>query len=686
MAGIGVRLNRIFEKNTLVADLIGFGYSTIVTVAPMFLVIGNIFLMGKVLGLAKVPYAPRELFSTTVLYMFIFSLLTTAPCNALLSRYMSDVIFEERYEDIMPCFYVGLAISVAIGCLAGIPFCIHEAVVGKVDVLYVFAGFCGYIACVLVFYAILYIQICKDYKKITIFFTVGMVVSFILSVILVYVFSFPVTNSMLVSLVVGFVVIACQEIAMIKRYFKKNSGRYRPVLRYFWKLWQLVVINTLYTLGLYIHNFVFWTTDIRMEVVNSFVCAPAYDMASCLAMFTNISATVILISRLEMNFRDKYKGYSEAVIGGRGVDIRNAQNRMFRQLASELMTLARIQFIISICVFLACVIFLPQYGFSGLVMQIYPCLAAGYFVLFLMYSAIIFLYYYNDLTGALAASIVFVLVTLFVSIYATGLSEKWYGIGVGVGSLAGWTVAYFRLRWVERHLDEHIFCRGTLIRYGKGEVAPSKVYSSEMRRGLDDDWATLPGEDGAVSGRDDDWATLPADGNGGAGGSDGWADGYGSARARGGYGATSRDDDWAALPTDGRGGARGGDGWADGNSGARARGGYGAAARDDDWAALPTDGRGGARGGDGWADGYGGARAQGGYGVTSRDDDWATQPANGRGGARGSDSWADGYGTAASRAARPANPGGMTPGRDADWAGNLSGRPAARGMRIGKGR
>lgn len=75
MAGIGVRLNQIFEKNTLIADLIGFGYSTIVTVAPMFLIIGNIILMGEALELSKVAYAPRELMSCTILYMFIFSML-----------------------------------------------------------------------------------------------------------------------------------------------------------------------------------------------------------------------------------------------------------------------------------------------------------------------------------------------------------------------------------------------------------------------------------------------------------------------------------------------------------------------------------------------------------------------------------------------------------------------------------
>ncbi len=248
------------------------------------------------------------------------------------------------------------------------------------------------------------------------------------------------------------------------------------------RMWKLILTDLFYMLGLYAHNFIFWTTDINMVVVNTFVCAPAYDMATCLAMFTNISSTVILISRLEMHFRDKYKGYSEAVIGGRGVDIRNAQKRMFRQLAAELMNLVRIQFIISICVFLACMVFLPQYGFSGLVMQFYPCLAAGYFVLFLMYAAIIFLYYFNDLTGALLTAVVFLIVTLGVTVYAAELSEGWYGVGVIVGSLFGWGVAYLRLRWVERHLDEHIFCNGTLIKYGKGEKLSSKVYDVREER------------------------------------------------------------------------------------------------------------------------------------------------------------------------------------------------------------
>ena len=123
MAGIGIRLNRIFEKNTLTTDFLGFAYSTVATVAPMLVIIINLTCMGAVLGFDKIGYAQRELFSCTMLYIFIFALLTAAPFNAVLSRYMSDVIYEERYEDIRPCYYLGMMINLIFSCLLGIPFC-----------------------------------------------------------------------------------------------------------------------------------------------------------------------------------------------------------------------------------------------------------------------------------------------------------------------------------------------------------------------------------------------------------------------------------------------------------------------------------------------------------------------------------------------------------------------------------
>ena len=476
MAGIGIKLNKIFERNTIASNLAGFAYSTMSTVTPMFVVILNVVLMEYFLDFGSLGLVERELFSCTVLYTFIFALLTASPFNSVLSKYMSDVIYEERYEDIRPCYYMGLFMNVALSSLIGIPFCLWEHFVGKVDVFYTFTGYCCYISLVLVFYSMIYLSIAKKYQKLSFFFTIGMVWSFVFALFLRHIMLWGIRESMLFSLMTGFFLIAFLEMAVIKRYFTKNSNRYKSVLRYFGRYWQLILANFLYILGLYVHNFVFWNTDMKLVVAKTFVCNQPYDMATCLAMFTNISATVIFITRVEMHFHDKYKKYSEAVIGGRGADIDSAKKEMFRQLANELMNLARIQFIITVVVYLIAVVLLPSFGISNLTMRIYPCLTVGYFIVFIMYAEIIFLYYFNDLGGVLLTSLVFCLVTFLGSIFATDLSELWYGAGLVMGAFAGWTVAYFRLRRMERRLDVHIFCKGSLLKPGMGTKPPAKVY------------------------------------------------------------------------------------------------------------------------------------------------------------------------------------------------------------------
>ena len=476
MAGVGVRLNRCFEKKSIATDIVGIGYSVLISIAPILIVVFGILLMGFILQIGEAPYLNRELFSCTITYVLIFSLLAVSPFNAVLSRYVQDAIYEDRYQDILPCYYLGALMTMIFGCLMGIPFCLWEHFVGGVEVFYVFIGYCAYISMVLVFYSMVYLSICKDYERISLFLLLGMLEAFVLGVVLRYLFRWDVMHAMLFALMTGFFLIAILEFTAVKRYFLQNSNRYKPVLLYFKKWWKLVVTNFLYTLGLYIHNFVFWTDEGRMVVVKSFVCNQPYDMATCLAMFTNISATIIFVTRVEMFFHEKYKLYSEAVIGGKKTDIENTKNRMFRQLADELMNLARVQFIISVVVYLLCVVLLPQFGFAGMVMRIYPCLAAGYFILFLMYSAMLFLYYYNDLTGAVLTTLGFCLVTCIGSIAATRLPEIWYGIGVVLGSLTGWTIAYIRLRWVEKHLDIHIFCQGMLLKRGIGLKPSGKVF------------------------------------------------------------------------------------------------------------------------------------------------------------------------------------------------------------------
>lgn len=476
MAGIGVKLNKIFEKNTITTSVIGFAYSTLSTLTPMLAIIANIVLMGYFLDYESLGYAPRELFTCTILYVFIFALLTTSPFNPVISKYLSDVIHEERYEDIMPCFYMGLLLNVVLSSLVALPFCLHEYYVGHVSIFYIFVSYCCYIGLVFLFYSMTYLSITKDYQKISLYFLIGMGVAFGIAMLMHNAFGMDVGESMLLGLAAGFFMTGVLEIATIKRYFMKNSHRYAPLLSYFKTYWMLIFSNFLYYLGLYTANFIFWTTSARIVVENTFVYNPPYDMATCIAMFTNISATVIFVSRVEMKFHDRYKAYFESIIGGRGMDIDNNKREMFRSLSDELMSLVRIQFIITLVVSLIATVVLPMYGVTNSTMRIYPCVTIGTFIVFIMYAEMIFLDYYNDITGAFLTSLVFCAVTFVGSIFATHLPDIWYGIGYVAGAFTGWNVAFFRLRRVERRIDPIIFCQGDLIKTGVGKKPNAKVF------------------------------------------------------------------------------------------------------------------------------------------------------------------------------------------------------------------
>ena len=60
--------------------------------------------------------------------------------------------------------------------------------------------------------------------------------------------------------------------------------------------------------------------------------------------------------------------------------------------------------------------------------------------------------------------IIFCVVTFIGSLVSMQFQRIWYGMGIFAGAVAGWTYSYFRLRWVEKNIDVHIFCRGDILR------------------------------------------------------------------------------------------------------------------------------------------------------------------------------------------------------------------------------
>lgn len=477
MAGIGYELKKIFKEESISRLVGGIAYSTVVTIGPTVVVIGTLIALYVVLGWVSVSYYERELLSSTILYGFIFSLLVTAPFNGIMSRYIADKIYEEEYDDILPSFYMGIFLNVIVGAILGIPFILRVIFVGGVDPIFALVSYAFFMALVITFYTMIYLSATKDYKMIAFFYMIGMGSTFILAMIFRY-FGLSIIDSILYGMTIGFLMIATLEFSYMKKYFVNNSEKYTDCLPYFIIHKSIWISNLFYILGLYIHNFVFWTHPSHIVVAKSYVSMQSYDMASFLAMFTNISTIIIFTVMTETTFHTKYQKYNESVIGNTWHQIEIDKKGMFQVLIHQIKYIVSIQFIITSTIFLIGILILPKIGFSGMILSIYPSLVAAFLTMFLMYCNIIFMFYFNDNKGASYTSILFFIAVLIGSLISREFTEAFYGIGAFAGAFVGWTFSFFRIRHIEKNFDEHIFCRVDIVEQKDEKMPPSIVYSA----------------------------------------------------------------------------------------------------------------------------------------------------------------------------------------------------------------
>ncbi len=482
MAGINFELKKIFKQNNIGSTVVGIAYSSIITIGPTMISMLAIFVLYMTTGYMGVSYAERELLSSTLVYCFIFPVINTSTTGAVLSRYLADKFYEEKLEDILPSYYMGLLITVLFASILGIPFAIRLHEVGGVELVFVLVSYALFMIMNILFFSMTYLYATKDYKTVTASFIIGLVLGIFAENVLQNIVGVPIIYAILFGVTIGFFTTAILIVAYIKASFKECSDNYTECLVYMKKYWGLIVSNLFYYLGIYVHNFVFWTTPMQLVVADSYYTMQPYDMASSIALFTNISTIIIFLVMAETRFHEKYHKYIECIIGSTYEEMKRKKESMFRLLIRIIGHVFAIQMIITALIYLIVVIFSPQLGLNGLTMEIYPAMVVAYMVIFLMYGNIVFLYYFNDVRGAMYTSVLFFGVTLAGSLVVKELDVVWYAMGVLIGAISGWTFSYFRIRYMEKHFDAHMFCKVKVIPEQYRQQPRNVVYSKRKRQ------------------------------------------------------------------------------------------------------------------------------------------------------------------------------------------------------------
>lgn len=479
MAGIGFELKKIYRKEGIARAVAGGIYSSVVTIGPTVVVIVTLLFLYLVLNMMKVSFMTRELLSSTILYVFIFSIILTAPFNAVFSRYLADKFYMDEYANILPSFYTGILILGILGTGISIPVMLSLYFRGGIDLPFILAAYVFWMSSVLLFFSVTYLHATKDYKIIAIFFLVGMLVVVLTALVFRFVLRADRIHSILYGMAAGFLTIAVLEFSYIKRYFRTVSQNYTECLWYLVHHGKIWLTQLLYMLGLYVHNFIFWTTQQRLTVAQTYHSHQSYNMASCLAMFTNISTMILFTVVAETRFHEAYQDYMESIIGGTYKAIQKNKKIMFRTLSQQIGQVFGMQLAITSVIFLVLLIFGPYIGFSGMIMEIYPVLAVSYLGIFLLYGNLVYLYYFDDTKGTLLSALAYFAGTVLGTLVSKNLPVAFYGMGAFFGMLCGFTASYFRIRYLEKNFEAHIFCHYKIIDTMKSSQKGRIVYQKQ---------------------------------------------------------------------------------------------------------------------------------------------------------------------------------------------------------------
>lgn len=114
MAGIGFELRKILSRDSYTATLHAYVYAGLISSGPWVLSILSVMLVGVIsLGLV-VPEVLIRQFLITVTYLMATSLILTGGLQLFFTRFVSDRLFERKYEQILPNL-VGVLLLVTLG-------------------------------------------------------------------------------------------------------------------------------------------------------------------------------------------------------------------------------------------------------------------------------------------------------------------------------------------------------------------------------------------------------------------------------------------------------------------------------------------------------------------------------------------------------------------------------------------
>jgi uncharacterized membrane protein len=450
MAGIGFELRRMLdERKGFVAKVRAYSCAALIASGPWLMTILTLTLLnvaGPYLGGTE----GYSLFRGLVTYGFAFSLILQGVVQMAVTRWVADLLYGKRYEEVLPAFAACLAVTGAVHAVIGTGFCVWAGFAARLSLLVVSL----FTIIGMTWIALVWLSLVRQYDDVLRAYVYGTLVAMV-GVLLVFLSQG--TEPILAAYTAGQAFTLVLLLRTILRGMETGGTRTFAVFRSLVSFPVLAGVGFAYNAAIWVDKMIFWFADgtgphrlVRYH--------PLYDTCSFLAYLTVVPALAVNLVHLETSFYERYRAYYGAILAGSPLAVveRNRQ-RMFESLHEGIVRLLRLQAALTAAV----IIFAPQIlqllEMPETAVRVFrlTTLGAGFHVLLLI--CILLQMYFDLRAHALATSVAFLLLNGALAWWSVNRGVETYGVGYAVASFLSLLFGFGLLQRSLERLDYHTF-------------------------------------------------------------------------------------------------------------------------------------------------------------------------------------------------------------------------------------
>lgn len=424
MAGIGFELRKILSRDSYTATLHAYVYAGLISSGPWVLSILSVMLVGVIsLGLV-VPEVLIRQFLITVTYLMATSLILTGGLQLFFTRFVSDRLFERKYEQILPNL-VGVLLLVTLGSGAlGILLLItlfDQPLIYRLLTLANFVVLCN------LWLVIIFLSGMKAYNRILLVMLVG----YGLMVGSAFYLRHMGMEGLLLALLLGHSTLLFLFLYDILREYRAEKLVAFDFLDRRQVFVSLLLTGLCYNLGIWIDKFIFWfNPDTSSQVIGPMRASILYDLPIFLAYLAIIPGMAVFLVRIETDFAEWYDRLFRAVRDGETLQhIGSLKAEMTFSIRQGLLEICKVQGLTVVLLFLFGPRLLEWLGMSSYYLPLFYIDLIGVSIQ-VVFMAILNVFFYLDKRAiVLELCLLFVALNAILTLLSLHLGPSFFGYG-----------------------------------------------------------------------------------------------------------------------------------------------------------------------------------------------------------------------------------------------------------------